>query len=167
MCENLFDNDMAVKDTKEYCNTCQNATCNVVKASNGSRYNWYCEVGRSIRMLDISCPQNAKIVIPEWCPLKKNGSPTNTSKSLGNVLKAMTPWEEIKVNTIYRIPPYPGEVRRDILIKTKTSACITYIELEEGKNNTSNAIKYLYPSSTISKYIVPHRNLKMEVKKAY
>lgn len=166
MCDNLFDNDMVITNNKAYCNTCENATCNVVKASNGSRYNWYCEVGRSIRMLDISCPQNTKIDIPEWCPLKK-ATTTKTSSGFLGKLKPMVEWDAIKVNQIYRIPPYPGETRRDILIKSKTNACITYIELEEGKNNNANPIKYLYPTSSLAKVIVPHRNLIMEVTRGY
>ena len=150
------------------CNTCPNATCNVIKASNGSRYNWYCEQGKTMRMLDLSCPSKTQIITPDWCPKKKNNTQESTaSPNINTLIESLTPmtkWEDIKINEIYRIPPICGWARRDILIKTKNQYSCTYVELKVGINSSSLPTKYLYPSSKEAKFIVPHRNMKMEMR---
>lgn len=166
MCENHIDIKRDIT-ANESCNNCPNATCNVIKATNGSRYNWYCEIGKSMRMLELSCPANTNIQIPEWCPKLKEKASLTQSNKVAELLEAMPPmtkWEDIKVNQIYRIPPICGWDRMDIWIKSKNQYSCTYVVLKKGVNSSSAPIQYLYPSSKQAKFIVPHRNMKMEMK---
>ena len=174
MCENHLDSSKNDAN-QQTCNKCRNATCNVVKASNGARYNWYCEKGKTIRMLELSCPANTQIQTPDWCPLSKETSKTSEDPSWAkfkqktdilDTMPPMTKWEDIKVNEIYRLPPILGWERADIWIKTKGPYSCTYVELKQGINPASAPTKYLYPSSKQAKFIVPHKNMKMEIKTA-
>lgn len=160
---------------EEYCNGCGNVICNMVKSSNGDKFNWYCEVNSTDwRALEISAPKGTMVVKPYWCPkANKNtgesttrssapSSPITPNAALANV-KPMTPWDEIKVNQIYHIPPMFNLERQDILIKSITKASLNYVVLEKNKPVTHNAQRVLYPTMQLAKFLVPHKNLKVEI----
>ena len=172
MCENHLDSSRDVTQN-EFCNYCKHSTCNVIKASNGSRYNWYCEQGKSIRMLEISAPKNFKVEVPDWCPLAKEGEKAKTDPTFASMkrkdeiiakMPPMIKWEDIEANQVYHIPPICGWERADIWIKTKTQYSCTYVELKKHINLASAPIKYLYPNSKMAKFIVPHLNMNVEIK---
>ena len=183
MCENMYDGDTwdtppserKKKTMEEYCNGCGNVICNMVKSSNGERFNWYCEINNSEwRSLEISAPKGTLVVKPHWCPkaMKNSGeSATRTTSTTNKPLtpesamadvKPITPWESIKVNQIYHLPPMFNLPRRDILIKSINKTCLNYVILEHGKT-AGNAQHVLYPSMQLAKFIVPHKNLKVEL----
>lgn len=185
MCENIYDDNTNLFDVDPFdtpkdekkCNGCGQAICNMVKSSNGERFNWYCEMGNEWRSLEIAAPKGFQVPRPHWCPkYNKNGESTTrtttstvstmeTTKSVYESMtqvKPMTPWDDIKENTIYHVPPMMGQNRRDILVTKKTDYIINYKVLQKNMS-VNNATYTLYPSMQLAKFLVPHKNLKVEL----
>jgi hypothetical protein len=74
-----------------------------------------------------------------------------------------TAWEDIKVNTVYRVPALPNSKRKDILITSKLKYSCQYVELIPNQRSTS--AQTLLENSLIARFMVEHKNMEIEIKK--
>jgi hypothetical protein len=58
-------------------------------------------------------------------------------KALWQVVKPITPWEEVKVGTVYHIPPVLGLSRREVEITSKTTDEVTFKRVDGVEENTT------------------------------
>ena len=154
------------------CNECPQA----VKRSYGfaptSRYTLYCDCNDMMRMIDMSISPTAIVTAPDWCPMLKEQSKTETKKTRFlsyqdkvDALMKFKPriaWDDIKENHIYHIPKLPGEERKEIFITRKSSYSCSYRILNDKHENT---IYTLYPTSLMSKFLLEHKIQEFKVVK--
>ena len=123
---------------------------------------------------------NGKInLAPCWCPLMVRSSSSSSSNSITTPkeesekpvkkkfselpyweknrewekIPPVTEWEDIKVGTVYHVPPFLTTKRKDIIITSKTDYSISYREV-----NGNNKILYTaYPTNLLVNFLVPHR----------
>lgn len=155
------------QNIQKCCNDCKHSSCSIMQASKGRVANWYCEYTKKLNVIDLSVDPKLAITPPEWCPLANNGE--NNKLTLSDKITMLgkftprTAWDDIKVNTVYRVPALPNTKRRDILITSKLKYSCQYVELIPNQRSTS--AQTLLENSLIARFMVEHRNMEIEVKK--
>lgn len=153
---------MAV-NTEKCCNFCKNSTIRSIGYDERSRYNLYCNFDDHTKMVDLSVPREGYVEKPIWCPLMKNSSNKETTKSapltynekvsLMNKIQPKIRWCDIEEGKVYHVPQFPGEERKDILITRKNEHSLAYREI----NGASNVIYTVYPTSLMVRFLVEHK----------
>ena len=69
------------------------------------------------------------------------------------LLKSITPWEDVKENEIYHIPPIGALSRRKVLILSKEDDKASYRKL----GGTEQDEKVMYRTSVFAKFLVKER----------
>ena len=149
------------------CNKCPNLMRRSSYAIGGKeRENVYCDHFQTSRMIELSLAVNQDIKQPDWCPIKQE---INLKKKINDGIKLtdgekrallmertpITCWDDIKFDTVYHIPPLLGEKRKDIVVTYKGQYSCTYRVL--SKNASSGTIDTFYPSSLMSRFLIPHK----------
>jgi len=68
-------------------------------------------------------------------------------------LPSVTPWDEIKANEVYHVPPLISLERRDLLILTKDGKKVTYKRI----GDTEQKERTMYDSSVFARFLVKRR----------
>ena len=150
-------------NTEKCCNFCKNSTIISVGSDEKSRYNLYCNFDDNTRMVDLSVPKDGYVEKPCWCPLMKNSSNKETTKSktltyaekvgLMNKIQPRIKWDDIEEGKVYHVPQFPGEERKDVLITRKNEHSLSYRDI----NSASNIVYTLYPTSLMVRFLVEHK----------
>lgn len=145
------------------CSVCAFSSQTNLNKSGSTTYTDYaCVFDGQTKCVMISDLQRDKNV-PKWCPLSRNKTKEKIKYSemtWGEKLRAweslppITPWEEIKPNTVYHIPPYHNEKREDVLVTQITANSITYKRLND---DSSRVLYTLYPTSMKWKFFSEHK----------
>lgn len=68
-------------------------------------------------------------------------------------LPSVTPWDEIKANEVYHVPPLISLERRDLLILTKDGKKVTYKRI----GDTEQKERTMYDSSVFARFLVKRK----------
>lgn len=71
-----------------------------------------------------------------------------------NGLRPVTPWEEVKVNDVYHIPPIASLKRREVTILTKNDDSATYSK--NGEPTSGEAT--MHKTSVFAKFLVKKKD---------
>lgn len=156
-----------------HCNECPNSCAYDSACDNGQLLNWYCKENGTKRILKMAITKNTLIRIPTWCPMHLNENASNGDNkhkmTYAEKVRAwekfgFIEWDDIKVDTIYHVPPILNEKRKDILITSKTSYSFTYKTIFEDKT-VSSYITYGYKSNIWWKFLTEPQLINVEIVK--
>lgn len=75
-------------------------------------------------------------------------------KSQLQKVKSITPWDDVKVNTVYHIPPIITLERRDIIILGKDQDEATYMRVDGGDSKEGK----LHRTSVFARFLIQKKN---------
>ena len=72
-------------------------------------------------------------------------------------VKSITPWNDVKVNEIYHIPPIISLKRRNIRIVSRDENEATYERVDEGKGADEAGILKMHRTSVFARFLIKQK----------